>query len=285
MERSNIRAILGQAMADAAQHPGLLVALYLLNLAAGAAAGFAFARILGPELAGRPAPDLFQWAVLTRTTPGLVVELILTGFVVAAVYLLGGAAAAGGALERLGGGSALAGVRHLPRLLGLRVLLGVPVLGLSTLWVVCGRWLWPISLGLADDRGPLLVQAAVALAMVGPILWLLLVHHYAQALIVGGQGLLRALAAAARLCRRAPLRCLGVWVCCWSSWVGVTLLFGFAPVEHPVAAQIAVALRVVVHIWSLAAARRVAGLSPSASRPRSAPGPQTSGSAAGPRPG
>ncbi len=258
-ERTTIRGVLVRALSDAAQQPGLLLVLYLLNVAVAAAAGLAFAHTLGPELAGRPVPDLFLGAALTRTAPGLVATLILTGFVVAAVYLLVGAAVAGAVLERLGGGSALAGARHLPRLLGLRLLLAVPVLCLAALWFICGRWAWPLSLELADDRGQALVQVTVALVLGGPILWLLLVHHYAQAMIVRSDGLLRSVAGAAVLVRRAPGLCVSCWLSCWACWVGVTLLFGLAPVEHPVAAQIAVALRVVIHIWGLAAARRVVG--------------------------
>ena len=241
------------------ERPGLLLALYAVNLAATAAAWFLLAYALGPVLEGRPEPDLFGWAVLWRTNLSLIVDLILAVFMVAAVYLLMGVMLAGAVLERLGGGSALAGAwRHLARLLGIRLLLGLPVIGLVVLWFLAGRWVWPLSLEMVDDRGPALVQAAVGLVFAGPLAWMLMLHHYAQALVARGHGSLRALAGAARLIWRAPLLCTVAWLCCWLAWVVVTLVFGLAQVEHPLTAQIAVALRVFFHIWSLAAARRVA---------------------------
>ena len=251
--------IITRALGEAAQRPGLLLALYAVNLLATAAAWLIISRAMGPALAGRPEPDLFRWLFLARNDLILTVRLLRVVFVLAGVYLLFGAMVTGAVLQRLGGGSALAGAwRHLPRLLGIRVLVGPPVAGLVVLWFLAGRWLWPLSLAMVDDRGPLLVQAALGLAFAAPLIWAMMLQHYAQALVVSGHGLFRALARAALLIWRAPLLCLAAWSCCWLAWGTVTVIFGLAPVEHPLVAQIAVALRVLIHIWSLAAARRVA---------------------------
>ena len=259
--------IISGALADAAHAPGMLLALYLLNLAATAAGWFLLSQSLAPALAGRPEPDLFHWVVLTRTNEPLTLTLLANLLVVAGVYLLFNALVAGAVLERLGGGDATPGaLRHLARLMAMRVLVGLPVLGLAALWFHTGRWLWPLSLALVDDRGPLLAQAALGLVLAAPLAWLLMVQHYAQALVARSFGPLRAMAGAARQLWRAPLTCLVAWLCCWLAWGAVTVIFGLAQVEQPLVAQIAVAVRVFIHIWSLAAARRVMADYPSAIR-------------------
>jgi len=250
--------LVSRALRDAADHPGLLLGLYAVNLLATAGAWMLMVHALGPALEGRPEPDLFRWAVIYRTDLSLTVDLLLAAFMVAAVYMLTSVLVTGAALERLAGGSAAAGAwRHLGRLLALRVTLGLPVVGLIALWLLTARWLWPMSLEMVDDRGPALVQAAAGLVFAAPAIWLLMTLHYAQAMAAAGQKTFRALAGAVRLIWRTPLLCLAAWSCCWLAWVAVTLVFGLAQVEHPLVAQIAVALRVFIHIWSLAVARRV----------------------------
>lgn len=258
-ERPGVLGCALQALHDTLGRPALLAALYGVNLLATMAIWQVLAWILEPALGQHPEPDLFGWVALLRTNPELWVMALLAVTAVCGAYFLCGAAVAGAALEQLGGGSALRGAwRHLLRMLGLRLLLVMPVCGIVALWAVLGHWQWEASLELVDDRGPLLLQAALGLVMAPPLVWLLASYHYAQVAVVQGAGPLRAWGGAVRLLWRRPRACLGLWLLGWVCWVGVTLAFGTASLTHPLAVQVAVVARVVIHLWSLAAARRLA---------------------------
>ena len=244
---------------DVARRPGLLLLLLAANLLITAALGLIFSRLLGPALDGHPPPDLLAWAALYREQPALLWRLAAAMGSAALVYTLASAPLSGAALSGLAGrGCARGALRHLWPLLAMRLAGQLTAAALLALWGVGAWWTYQLPLPLVDDRAPALAQALLALPWAALLLGVALLHHFGQCLCVErALGPLRALAAAARLLRRRLVPCALIWFAGWLVWLLITLATGRLPVDHPLLAQLGVALRVAVHLWMLAAARRL----------------------------
>ena len=250
-----LRLAINAAAATAADPVAVFAVLGVHWLFFGALWG-AVAWALGQALVSRPAPSLFEAAALALSHPNGLRRLLAGTATVGGLYLLGGSLIAGALLARLqarDGRSLRAGLRHLGRLLLLRLI----VLGMATLLFLGGAvslpWVFDRSLGLADERWQALVLIGSAAPLLLAALVCALLLHYGQPLLVRGASLRAVLGRTLTLIHGRPLGAAGLYLGGWLLWAAPTAinLGGMLP------GPLAVLLRVIVHVWSYAAALQV----------------------------
>lgn len=240
-------------------HPGLIAALYGINLAFTALVAWLGASPLG-SLWGQHPPNNWAWAVLldggSPLVPGLGVRL---GASVLLYGLLASwpLAAAISLLSHSRWVSALG--KPALQVLVLRCLAGVAVAALVVGWTMSARWGYGESLGFADERYLWATQVAVGFPFVVALGYVSRLGHYAQiALIVSGKTPLAALRQAISLIKRHPMPATALWLI---KWVAVLLLTAAglrastvltAPVTVSLLVQLAVCLKAVVALWAWA---------------------------------
>jgi hypothetical protein len=249
-----------ESVRDVVQSPGLLLLLLAANLMAGAALWVLAGIALGPVLSGRPEPDLAGWMAIFESHVQQLRWLLLASGGVGLGYLLLNTLLAGAVLERLRSGAGLlrGALGHLSALLRLRLLAGLLLAAPITAWVFAAPELYERSLALDTDWLPAAIQGGLALLLCPPLLATLLLLHLGQARVALGAGPVRALRGALGLLRRRLGLCLGLYLLGWLAWAAVTAAVGSGQISSVALAQLAVLLRVAIHLWSYATALRIA---------------------------
>ncbi len=246
-------ALAADAARATARAPGLILALYAVQLVFAGAAWLAARITLGDLLADRPAPGLFEWVALARSHPAALWQLLLASAVIALGYLLAGAGLAGAILERLRGGRPLAGaLRHFGRLLLLRLLVLAILAIVVAAGVIALPRLYELSLAWSDERLQAAALIGAALLLAVPCLAALLALHYGQPLVVAGRGVLPALGGGLDLVHGRPLVAGGLYLAGWALWAIATVPLWLAP--GIVLAQGVAVARVAIHLWTYACA-------------------------------
>ena len=256
--RTHTRGLLALATAAttrAVRSPALFVVLLLAHLLVAGLAWLWTAQVLGSELRGRPAPDLFTWVAMIQQQPRLLSSLLTAGGCTVALYFVMGALAAAVLLCRFAEGS----VGHAMRRPFLRILLLRGGILLASAAMLAGLWFTvaPLSPRLHQLDNELLIMGlymAVALPFVLPLLFLLCLTHYAQALLIRHDlGVFGALGRGLKLVHARPLAAMGLWGSGWAAWLLVGVVFTLPGLESLVLAQVGVLIRVGVHLWMYAA--------------------------------
>ncbi len=261
MTGDSSRALAAGAVSRALRSPGLLGMLVGFHLISVMVSWLWSLSELGVPLQGRPAPDLFTWAVLVQQEPALLRRLLTAGACVLGLHLVLGALAASVMLCRFSGRPLRAAVGG-PwlRLLALRVVALVASAALGA-----GAWfsLVPLSRTLHAADNELEIMVLHLLAALPFVLVLALVHcvaHYAQVLlVVRGVGTLAAPGAALRLLTDRPRPAMLLWATGWLAWGAVTAAAALPGLDYVAVAMVAALLRLMIHLWMWAAGYEVAG--------------------------
>ncbi len=249
-------ALASQASGRAVRHPGVLLFLVLAHAAVATLSWLWSAQVLGPVLRDMPAPDLFTWMALVQQEHDLLGRLLLAGGCALVLQLVVGALAADITL------GAFAGVRRVDRTHRpfLRILLLRLMLLATAAAMLAGLWFTvaPLSERFHEQDNELWIMALhllTALPFLLPLLFILCVAHYAQALLVRQRvGVFRALQEGLKLVHARPAPALGLWLTGWGFWIAVAAALTLPGLESVLVAQIAVAIRIVIHLWMYAAA-------------------------------
>ena len=261
--RPPLLALAAAAFSRTARSHWLFAILYLAHLGVASLGWIWTSQALGPVMQNRPAPDLFAWMALAQQDSGVMFQLTAAGSIVLALQFVVGALAAALVLTRF----AELGVGHaLKRPFLCIILLRLLVLALAAAMLV-GLWFTvaPLSGRFHEQDNELLIMGLhllVAIPFLLPLLFMFCVAHYAQAVMVRHRlGFFRALAEGLRLVHERPGAALGLWLSGWIAWIAVAAALTLPGLESVVLAQVAVAMRVVIHLWMYAAAWEVTKLS------------------------
>lgn len=245
------------------RHRDLLLGLFATHLLASGVLALLGQIALAPLLEGRPEPGLLVWSrlVLGGGSGPHLVGAVRAAAAVLALHALLGLLWRGALLERLAGGLARVGaVRHLPRLLALRLVFGSIIAALLAATLFAGHGLWPTMVEqLADDRAPAAVVALLGLLALVPLLLLWGWGAAAEPLAVAERSALGGLRRGLDLVRERPgvlvLLLLGRWL----GFAAVTAAAGVTALEWAAAHLLLVALaRVWLGVWGVAAVQALA---------------------------
>lgn len=256
-------AMAAAATGRAVRSPALLGILLAAHYLVAGLSWLWTAQILGPGLRGQPGPELFSWVAMIQAEPALLGSLLTAAGCGLALYWVVGAVAAAVAYGRF---AEVSDGRALRRPFGRILLLRGLILLLSAA-MLAGLWFTvaPLSPRFHELDNELLIMGLhllVALPFLTPLLVLLCVAHYAQAILVRReQGVLAALAAGLKLVHASPLAAGGLWVTGWLAWILVSAALTLPGLEAAAWAQVAVVSRVAIHLWMVAAGWEVAKLS------------------------
>ncbi len=255
MTEAKLLTLAADATKRAVRSPGLLGVLCLLHFASAGAVWLWADHVLGPQLQGRPGPDLFTWAALAQGHRALLPRLIGGDTVLLVLQFVLGALAAAltlGRFSRISTGHACKG--PFLWLLAMRLLVLIAAAAM-----ICGLWftLAPASMTFRQADNELLIiglHLITAVPFLLPVLLMLCVLHYAQALLVQGKiGLFAALAGGLRLVHSRPGAAFGLWLIGWTGWLVVGAVLFLPGLDEPFLAEAAALIRVGIHLWMLAA--------------------------------
>lgn len=257
-----ILALAADATSRTVRNPALLGLLLLTHFLVAGLAWLWTAQVLGTELRGRPAPDLFTWVAMINQEPRLLFELLTAGGSTLALYLVTGALVAVVILCRF----AEVSVGRALRRPFLRLLLLRGMIIVAAAAMLAGLWFTvaPLSSRFHELDNELLILALhllIALPFMIPLLVVLCVAHYAQVMLIRlDMGVFGALGRGLKLVHARPLAAGGLWVAGWGAWILVAVVFTLPGLESLVLAQVGVLVRVAIHLWMYAAGWEVSAL-------------------------
>jgi hypothetical protein len=248
-------AIGSRALVTVGRHPRLLALLCGVHLLFALLGWGLAALLLGRWLAGRPVAGLPEWALLVRGQPGAALHAVVAAACVVLGYWLAESALATIVLRRQRGLPALSRwTRCWVQLALLRLLVALAAAALLAGWWLSAGRLYHLSLCWTDDRIHVVIQLSVALCFALPLLFVLLLGHFAQPLVAVGQTAHWALRGSLALLRRRTVMAAALYLLGWGMWGALATLGWGDNGGGLVIAQLVMVARVALHLWTCAAA-------------------------------